>query len=99
MTASPPWWLRVGRRLFPAYVWDGAGVVVDKSYREPYTGETLVAVGRGMDYGSGTVEERWVLVVRDNTGEEHYLNVEKPIWDSHEIGDWISADDPLVNLP
>ena len=73
---SPPWWLRIARRLFPGRVWDGAGVSVDKTYREPYTGDVMVANGRGLDYGSGTVAERWVLVVRDKAREDHYIDVE-----------------------
>ena len=74
---SPPWWLRIARRLFPGRVWDGAGVSVDKTYREPYTGDVMVANGRGLDYGSGTVAERWVLVVRDKAREDRYMNVEQ----------------------
>ena len=92
----PSWWLRWGRRFLPARVWDGAGVIVDKVHREPYTGATLVPIGTGTAMGSGTVPERWVLVVRDRVSVEHYVNVERPVWEGHEIGDRITAAYPLV---
>lgn len=100
MSPKTSWWLWIGRRLLPNRVWNGAGVVVDKRYRGPYTGEALVPVGRGgLDYGSGTVAARWILVIKDKRGEEHYVNVGQQVWDQHREGDIITPDDPLVDLP
>lgn len=99
MNSKGPWWLRIGRRLFPESIWNGAGAIVDKAYRAPYTGDALVSTGKGMVYGSGTVNERWVLVVKDSAGKDHYVNVEQQVWHNHSVGDTISANDPLVNLP
>lgn len=90
---------RLARRLVPGKVWDGAGEVVDKTYREPYTGDALVVTGRGMAYGSASTEERWVLIVRDPTGEDHFVNVDREVWDAHDIGASVTAASPLVAHP
>ena len=96
VTRRTPWWIRLGRRLFG--VWDGAGVIVDKRHRDAYTGDVLVPTGRAPVYGSGTVAERWVLVVRDSDGIDHYVNVGSAVWERHAVGDVITARDPLIDL-
>ncbi len=50
-------------------------------------------------YVSGNVPARWVLAVQDARQKEHYLNADRPAREGHEVGDVITAQDPLVNLP
>jgi hypothetical protein len=40
-----------------------------------------------------------VVVVRDKSGKDLYVNVDPATWESHEPGDVITADNPLVNRP
>lgn len=73
--------------------------MVRKVYREPYTGEAHANTGVAVGLSSGTIPARWVVVVRDASGKEHFVNVEPKVWEQCEVGDVISADDPLVDLP
>jgi hypothetical protein len=91
-------WLRLARRLFPDRVWSGAGIVVRKVHLDAYTGDARANTGVAVAYGSGMISARWVLVVKDDTDREHYVNVDPSVWESHGEGDVVTADDPLVNL-
>jgi hypothetical protein len=56
-------------------------------------------VGDGLAFSSGTTEPRWVLVVTDDRGKEHYLNVTSDVWDAYENGDLITPEEPLTETP
>jgi hypothetical protein len=95
---STPAWLRLARRLFPGRVWSGAGIVVRKAHLDAYTGDARANTGVAVAYGSGTISARWVLVVKDDKGREHYVNVDPSVWECHGAGDVITAEHPLMNL-
>lgn len=95
-----PIWLKLGRGFFPTWVWSGAGTITRKTHLDAAPAGGKVTVGRYQTgFVSGVVDERWVLVVTDSSGKDHYVNVEPTVWERHEVGDVISADSPLVNLP
>ena len=95
-----PIWLKVGRRFFPAWVWSGAGTITRKTHLDAAEASGRVTVGRFQPgFVSGVVDERWVLVVTDSRGKDHYVNVKGEVWERHDVGDVITAEDPLVNLP
>lgn len=95
-----PIWLKLGRRLFPSWVWSGAGTITRKTHLEAAPAGGKVTVGRYQTgFVSGVVDARWVLVVTDSSGKDHYVNVGLEVWERHDIGDVIDADDPLINIP
>jgi hypothetical protein len=96
---APPVWLRLARKLLPRWVWSGAGTVTGRIYKPAgFATGAKVLVGRVMTgHVSGVVPERWVLVVSDDSGKEHYVNVAPDIWQRHEVGSVITPDRPLVN--
>lgn len=92
-------WLRCARRLLPSRVWSGAGTVVRKSYLDLGVGGGMVTVGRfAQGFVSGPVPLRWVVVVVDEAGKEHYIAVEQSVGEQVEVGDVVTADDPLVEV-
>lgn len=97
MSARTALWLRWARRLFPNTVWSGAGTVVRKNHFEPRVGGGMATVGRFQQgFVSGLVPQRWVIVVADEAGKEHFVGVKQSVWDQYECGDVITEDDPLV---
>ena len=99
MIARTPFWTRMARRFLPGRVWSGAGIIVRKAHREATAATALVFPVKVPAVTEGPVAERWILVVLDESGEEHYVNVAYRTWEEHEIGDVITAEDPLVNTP
>lgn len=92
-------WLQWGRRLLPNLVWSGAGTVVRKNHFQRGAGGGMVTVGRFQQgFVSGRVPPRWVLVVADGTGKEHYVAVEQQVWDQYEVGDLVVKENPLVEV-
>ena len=93
--------LKWGRRLFPRLVWSGAGVVARKSYFERGAGGgwmPMVPAHLQQGWVSGTVPPRWVLVVTDSSGKEHAVAVAQEVWAAHDVGDVVTADDPLIDI-
>lgn len=92
-------WLRLARRMLPDVVWSGAGTVVRKAYFERGAGGGLVTVGRFQQgFVSGHVPPRWVVVVADDAGKEHYVGVEQLVWEQCEAGDVITKQEPLIEI-
>lgn len=87
-----------GGRQFPRLTWSGAGTVVRKVHRDAYTGETHANTGVAVGIGSATTPARWVVIVRDESGTDHYVNVDPSVWEECEPGDVITANNSLVNL-
>ena len=93
--------LKLARRFFPRLVWSGAGVVVRKSYFERGAGGGWMPMVPGhlqQGWVSGTVPPRWVLVVKDIADKEHVVAVAAEIWQSYEVGDLVTANEPLVDI-
>jgi len=93
--------LKMARRLFPRLVWSGAGVIVRKNYFERVAlGGWMPMMPAHLQQGwvSGTVPPRWVLVVKDIADKEHVVAVAAEIWQSYDVGDLVTADDPLVDI-
>ncbi len=93
--------LKLARRFFPRLVWSGAGVVVRKSYFERGAGGGWMPMVPGhlqQGWVSGTVPPRWVLVVKDIADKEHAVAVAAEIWQSYEVGDLVTANEPLVDI-
>jgi hypothetical protein len=95
-----PLWLSAARRALPGRVWSGAGEVTRKFYRPPGAVDgARVVVGRFLTANvGGVVPERWVLVVTDELGRDHYVNVGEEVWHAHDVGDEITRQDPLVDV-
>ena len=99
MPARTSLWLRWARWLLPSAVWSGAGTVVMKGSFERGTGGGFVTVGHFQQgFVSGPVPPRWVVVVADEAGKEHYVGVEQTVWEKWELGDVITKDNPLVEI-
>lgn len=100
MKARPKtrWRTRVARALFSGLVWSGAGTIVRKKYFEFRSAGSWVDMGGEMQHGwTGTVPPtRWLLVVEDLKGREHFVGVEADVWKRHDVGDVVTADDPLI---
>lgn len=47
---------------------------------------------------SGVVPARWVLVASDSRGREHMVSVDAAVWIAHQVGDEITAENPLVDV-
>ena len=97
------WSLRVARRLCPGRVWSGAGVVVRKVLKDSIDVQdayvtTFVVPVLSSSRVDGWVPSRWLLVVQDSSGQEHYVNVHPQVWIDHEEGDVITAAHPLVEV-
>ena len=58
----------------------------------------LVPVGRSFASVYGKVLPRWVVIVRDEGGVDHYVNVSPNVWEFYQVGDIIPADAPLVDV-
>ena len=96
---KPPIWLRLARRVFPTRVWSGAGTITRKAHHDATPAGGRVTVGRYLTgFVSGVVDERWILVVTDGDGKDHYVNVHSEVWEQHGVGDVVTADDPLINI-
>ena len=96
------WASRLRRRVFPERYWSGAGTVVEKVHWEPNevrgsAVDWLEPLPTGIVI-SGHVPARWLLAVRDEHDETHYMHVDPYTWFAHEVGDEIAADEPLENL-
>ena len=79
----------------------GAGVIARKSYFERgASGGWMPMIPAQLQQGwvSGTVPPRWVLVVEDSAGKEHVVAVASDVWKGHEVGDVVTADNPLVDI-
>ena len=99
MSGRTSLFLRWARRLLPNALWSGAGTVVRKGYFERGTGGGFVTVGLFQPgFVSGRVPPRWVVVVADEAGKEHYVGVEQTVGEQPEVGDVITKDDPLVEI-
>lgn len=83
----------------PNTVWSGAGVIVRKKSFDSAVGSGTVPVDFIPVRVTGVVPARWVLVVQDAAGEEHGVDVDRAVWDTHEVGDVITADNPLIKVP
>ena len=85
----------MARKITPRNVWDGAGIVTEKKYIEPFSGQTIVSAGRGLAPASGSTEERWVVVVRDSKDRDHFVNTDKRRWDDLIVGERVVAEHPI----
>lgn len=94
-----PAWLASARRLFPHSVWSGAGVIVRKKVFDSAVGSGTVPVDFVPVRVTGVVPTRWVLVVQDAAGDEHGVDVDRTVWEVHQVGDVVSADNPLIRVP
>jgi len=99
-TRRARWRTRVARALFPGLVWSGAGTIVRKNYFEFRTSGAWVQMGGELQSGwVGTAPlTRWLLVVEDLKGKQHFVGVEADVWERHDVGDVITADDPLIAI-
>ena len=97
-TRKTPRWLRWARRLLPSVVWSGAGVVVRKKCFDGAVGSGTVLVDLAPVRLIGVIPVRWVLVVQDASGKEHGVDVDRTVWDVHEVGDVITAEHPLIEV-
>lgn len=83
----------------PNLVWSGAGVVVRKRSFDSAVGSGTVTVDIVPVRVTGVVPPRWVLIVKDASGKEHGVDVDKAVWDALEVGDVVTADNPLIKIP
>ena len=58
----------------------------------------MIPAGLQQGWVSGAVPPRWVLVVTDSGGKEHVVAVAPEVWASYEVGDVVSADNPLIDI-
>lgn len=74
--------LKVARRLLPRYGWSGADEVVRRAQYKggEINARAFVARNPARGYVRGYVAPRYVLVVRDDAGKEHDVNVCPAIW-------------------
>ena len=94
------WRTRVARALFPNLVWSGAGTITRKTYFEFRASGVWVQMGGELQHGwAGTVPPtRWLLVVQDRRGRDHFLGVEAEVWERHDVGDVVTAEHPLIAI-
>ncbi len=92
--------LRWGRFLLPGLIWSGAGVVVRK--RSFFGGQSGAWASMSYEgqagFVSGIVPARWVLIVNDSRDREHVVSVDAAVWTAHQVGDEITAENPLVDI-
>jgi hypothetical protein len=92
------------RRFRPGHVWSGAGVVVNKRQVDGGESSALTSV---VIPGQGTPQAgfymaahpaRWILLGQDQAGKLHPVFVAPDVWQKHQLGDLITASEPLVHI-
>ena len=99
-TRRTRWRTRVARMVFPGLAWSGAGTISRKNFFEYRSGGAWVQMGGELQAGwaGAAPPTRWLLVVQDLKGKEHFVGVDADVWEQLQVGDVITAGNPLIDV-